>query len=86
MCMKNYDYKDETKDVKGKVSSNSTHPDVDRTPERYPRIAANALRPKECSITHYPQPRRSDANDREEHLPPPSQCEEIQSWLFRDWN
>ena len=25
--MKNYDYKDETKDVKGKVSRNLTHPD-----------------------------------------------------------
>jgi hypothetical protein len=26
MCMKNYDYKDEQKDVKGKVSPNDNNP------------------------------------------------------------
>ena len=68
MCMKTYDYKDEQKDVKGKVSSlnqiyhfsNDWEPNLtifqftDRTPQRYLRAPANAHRLEKCCVSDHP--------------------------------
>ena len=53
ICMKNYDYKDESRDVKGKVRYfNSFF--IDWKTKCGLRIATNALRPKKCYIFDYP--------------------------------
>lgn len=66
--MKIYDYKDESRDVKGKVSSNLPVTFVDRKTERNHRVTTNAPGLKERSKSNHSQPRRSYADDWEKYL------------------
>ena len=82
--MKTYDYKDEQKDVKGKVSDDflpTYHfltsmrlKTLDRATERDHWAPSHALRLENRCERHHPQPRRSHADDREEHFQASTKC------------
>ena len=87
--MKVYDYNDETKDVKGKVSllacgARLTTLRADGTAERDQRAAEPTLRPEKRCVADNPSPGRGDADDRKEHLPPPAERQEEQPRILRD--
>jgi len=60
--MKIYDYKDETKDVKGKVGTYKLI-FLDRETQCYLRALADAPGPEKCFLSDYSQLGRGHAND-----------------------
>jgi len=66
--MKIYDYKDESRDVKGKVRSIPTKNLADRETECDLRATTNATGLKERSQSDHSQPRRGNADDWEKHF------------------
>lgn len=75
--MKNYDYKDEGRDVKGKVIFKSFNfinlIHVDRETQRNPRAPTNALGLEKCDGPNHSQLGRGHANDRKEYIQTPAQ-------------
>ena len=74
--MKNYDYKDEGRDVKGKVkfkycSNQLVH--LDWETQRNLRAPANAAGLEKCDGPNHSQLGRGHANDRKEYLQTPAQ-------------
>lgn len=84
ICTKTYDYNDETKDVKGKVSDLLTI--AERENQCHFRVARASPRTEVRDEPHHPQLRRGDADDREEHLQASPQRKERRTCLLRDWN
>ena len=71
--MKTYDYKDETKDVRGKVTSIPMFKDftifnLDRKIKRYQWTSVNVRRLEKRGYSHNTKPGWSYVNDREEYI------------------
>jgi len=80
LCMQSFDYKDEQKDVKGKVSNLLISYElsvIDRPPVSYQRATADSLRLEKCSQPHYSKFGWSYPNDWKKHFQTITQREKI---------
>lgn len=84
ICTKTYDYNDETKDVKGKVSASDNA--LERENQRHFRVARASSGVEVSDELDHPQLGRGDVDDREEHLQTSPQRKEGRTRLLRDWN
>lgn len=83
--MKTYDYKDETKDVKGKVIYHSYNL-LDWTSQHSAGVAIVVAGLEKRYQPNHTQPGRSNADDWKEHFPTPAKRKEVKSWLRRNRN
>lgn len=81
--MKTYDYKDETKDVKGKVWPHHFNL-LDWTSQHSAGVAVLVAGPEKRYQPDHTQPGRSYADDWKKHFQTPAKRKEVKSWLR--WN